>query len=424
MKKKKKRKNYKKVFIIISIPLIIVLISIFFLVYKKVYLPKRSKISIVLNGQENITLDVFDEYQDLGAKAFFLKKDISKYIVVDNSVDTSKVGKYVITYKINYQGKKASIKRHVKVVDTVSPKITLLGDENEVIYLEDDYYDSGYEAIDNYDGDITQDVIVSGEVDSNTLGEYIVDYYVEDSSGNSAKAQRTVTVQKRPLVHHDGVAVLNYHFFYKSASEACGGHNCLHVDKFEEQLKYLHDNNYKTLTMEEFRAWMYGEIDVPTNSVLITVDDGGCGTGRNNGNHLIPLLEKYQMHATLFLITGWWSIDNYRSPWLDVESHSHNLHFEKYCDGVTRGAKMLCLSHDEVLEDLQKSIAVTGSSKAFCYPFYSYNEEAIKTVQEAGFALAFAGSARKATRNVNKYAIPRYQVLSSTSLDKFISWVY
>ena len=38
-------------------------------------------------------------------------------------------------------------------------------------------------------------------------------------------------------------------------------------------------------------------------SVLITIDDGALGTGIQNGNKLIPILEEYKMHATLFLIT-------------------------------------------------------------------------------------------------------------------------
>ena len=55
--------------------------------------------------------------------------------------------------------------------------------------------------------------------------------------------------------------------------------------------------------MEEFRKWMYGEIEIPSKSILITVDDGAMGTGKHNGNKLNPLLEEYHMNATLFLIT-------------------------------------------------------------------------------------------------------------------------
>ena len=177
--------------------------------------------------------------------------------------------------------------------------------------------------------------------------------------------------------------------------------------------------------MDEFRRWMYGEINLPARSVLITIDDGGTGTSTINGNKLIPLLEKYQVHATLFLISGWWNKANYYSPYLNIESHSHELHFEGYCQGVSRGAKMLCLSDEEVLADLQTSINTVGSNNAFCYPFYAYNQHSMELVQQAGFKLGFVGGDYKASRSSNKYAIPRYHVYKNTTLIKFnnmIAW--
>ena len=276
--------------------------------------------------------------------------------------------------------------------------------------------------MDNYDGTLTDKVEVISNLDVDTIGEYTITYKVKDSSNNEISASRTVKVIEEPVIL-PGVAVLNYHFFYDDNYESCDLGNCISTTKFEQHLKYLTENGYKTLTMEEFRAWIYGEIEIPSKSVLITIDDGALGTGLHNGNKLIPLLEKYQVHATLFLITGWWSIDNYRSPYLDIESHTHDMHTEGYCSGVTRGAKMLCLSHDEVVSDLQASIAVTGSNKAFCYPFYAYNEQAINILKEVGFKLGFAGGGYKATRNSNKYAIPRYQITQYMSLDTFINYV-
>ena len=175
--------------------------------------------------------------------------------------------------------------------------------------------------------------------------------------------------------------------------------------------------------MQEFKDWKYGDIELPEKSVLITIDDGALGTGIQNGNKLIPILEEYKMHATLFLITGWWSIDNYKSEYLDIESHTNDMHTERVCEGVSRGAKMLCLSKNEVLEDLKKSISVTNSKLAFCFPFYAYTDETIDDVKQAGFSLAFIGGGRKAMRSVDPYHIPRYQIKQQTSLDQFIKYV-
>lgn len=220
------------------------------------------------------------------------------------------------------------------------------------------------------------------------------------------------------------IAVLNYHFFYDpDAGEVCGDNNCMPVAQFREQLNYLRDNQYKTLTMEEYRAWMYNEIDLPARSVLITIDDGAMGTGKHNGNKLIPILEEYQMHATLFLITGWWSIENYRSPYLDIESHTFDMHTEGLCKNQTRGAKMLCSTKEQVLDDLRKSLSVTNSNKAFCFPFYAYNDMAIQSLKKVGFQMGFVGGYTKSNRNQDKYKITRYPVHRSTTLNQFINMI-
>ncbi len=216
------------------------------------------------------------------------------------------------------------------------------------------------------------------------------------------------------------IPVLNYHFFYKDWSEECHEIICENIKDFQEQLKYLKDKGYLTLKIDEFVKWMYGEIELPQKSILLTVDDGAHGTGKHNGNHLIPLLEEYDMYATLFLITGWWSINNYQSDKLDVESHTDNLHREATCG---YRSKVNCIPYNELLEDLKNSIAVTKSTKAFCFPFYEYTNESIKAVKEAGFKVAFTGGNRKANRNADKYKIPRYVILSNTTIEEFKSYV-
>lgn len=383
--------------------------------------------TIKLLGNDTIEIGVNSEFKDEGAKAEFNKQNISKDIIVDNNVDTTKVGTYYVVYEVTANNKKVNVKRTVNVVDKDLPVIELVGDIDNSFYVGEAYEDPGYTATDSYDGDLTSKVSVTNNVDNNTPGTYEIIYSVTDSSGNEATVKRNITVVPFKTLPSENatataIAVLNYHFFY-APGEAGGGGNYMRTDLFEEQLKYLKDNNYKTLTMEEFRAWMYGEIELPARSVLITIDDGAAGTGAHNGNHLIPLLEKYEAHATLFLITGWWGIGNYQSPYLDVESHSHDMHTSSYCSGVSRGAQMLCMSDEEVLQDLKTSIEITGSDTSFCFPFYAYSEHAIELVQAAGFKIAFGGGGYKATRNSNKYAIPRYHMQDYTSLGTFVSMI-
>ncbi len=404
---------------VLMVPIILVLLIVAFIIYSNVH-GINTKLKIKINGGSTVKLEVGNEYKDKGIKATYNNIDI-KDITTKGKVDNKKLGSYKIKYIVKYKKIVKKVTRTVKVVDTTPPEINL-GADAVNLFVGNDYTEIGFSATDNYDGDITSKVTSTNNIDNNTVGTYEVTYEVSDSSGNKTTAKRVVNVINT-LPSNGKVAVLNYHFFYDSNEEYCGDGNCETVNEFRNQLNYLRDNNFKTLTMEEFRNWMYGVIEIPEKSVLITIDDGAKGTGLHNGNKLIPILEEYQMHATLFLITGWWDINNYRSPYLDIESHTNDMHTERYCEGVTRGAKMLCLGRDEVLNDLKQSIEITGSKKAFCFPFYAYDDNSISIVKEAGFELAFIGGGRKASRNDDKYHIPRYQIRQSTDINTFINYV-
>lgn len=266
------------------------------------------------------------------------------------------------------------------------------------------------------------------ESDLNSLSRYVIsekttlDKFRQITLGEDVvyEVPKVITEQDTSMYNNQGIAVINYHFFYDpTLGEGCNENICLEVQKFREQLNYLKENNFKTLTMEEFKKWMYGEIELPEKSVLLTIDDGAFGTGRHNGNKLIPILEEYNMHATLFLITGWWDVNNYRSKNLDIQSHTNDMHDYGTCGK----GHVVCASHDELLADLQKSLQIVDNNNSFCFPFYSYSDSSVETVKEAGFKMAFIGGNRKATRNNNKYLIPRYPIYKTTTLQQFINMV-
>lgn len=210
------------------------------------------------------------------------------------------------------------------------------------------------------------------------------------------------------------IPVLNYHFLGN-----CGEVLCLNENKFEEHLKYLTDSNYKTLTLNEYIAWKNGELDLPKKSVLITFDDGAAGTSKINGNYLIPLIEKYNINATLFLITSFWDIKDYISPNLEIESHTHNLH--NRVNGWEPQAKFT--SKEDIKNDIKTSIDITKSHKAFAYPFYYYDQNIIDILKEFDFKVAFVGGDYSSARGNNNYLIPRKVILSDITLEEFINFL-
>jgi hypothetical protein len=73
--------------------------------------------------------------------------------------------------------------------DTTAPVITLKGDNPQLVNKGDTYQDPGYTATDDKDGDITDKVVVTGNVDTSTEGTYYLKYNVSDAAGNKADEQ-------------------------------------------------------------------------------------------------------------------------------------------------------------------------------------------------------------------------------------------
>ena len=126
--KKKRKLRVKRVIVLLIILVLIIGLSIFFLNKKdgnkennnsKETKEKinNSDLKIELIGDEEITLNYKEEYQDLGAKAYYKETDISSDIKVENDLDTSKAGSYIYTYTINYKNINKSITRKITVLD-------------------------------------------------------------------------------------------------------------------------------------------------------------------------------------------------------------------------------------------------------------------------------------------------------------------
>ncbi|MHA1878012.1 MAG: polysaccharide deacetylase family protein, partial [Promethearchaeota archaeon] len=99
-----------------------------------------------------------------------------------------------------------------------------------------------------------------------------------------------------------------YHNFYKKDDEL---HNnvCLNIHEFEKQIIYL-KKFYNIISLEKLVNYIESGEDIPRFSVVLTFDDGYM----NNYLLAYPILEKYNIHATIFLTTAY--IDS--TDWLWV----------------------------------------------------------------------------------------------------------
>ena len=171
--------------------LLISLITSFILILNKV------KVSFALNGEDTLLINYGQLYIESGFEANVFNHNLSDKVEVTTDLDVSVLGEYNINYNLNYLNKEYNLVRKVKVVDNEKPMITLNGEKDITLYVNDVYKELGVTAIDNYDGDISNKVIITGNVDTSKVGEYNLVYSVVDSSGNMSSTSRNVNVINR-----------------------------------------------------------------------------------------------------------------------------------------------------------------------------------------------------------------------------------
>lgn len=123
--------------------------------------------------------------------------NITSLIGISGKVDTKKIGKYTLTYKVTDTAKNATTVKRVVTVkkDTTQPNITEA--TNKTAYLGYSFdAKSGVKATDNADGTITSKIKVTGQVNTKKEGTYKLKYSVTDKGKNTRTVTRVITVKK------------------------------------------------------------------------------------------------------------------------------------------------------------------------------------------------------------------------------------
>ena len=405
---------------------IIIVVIIVLLILVVCGLLKFSHFNVVLNGDQYITLNYGEEYIEQGATAKYFSKTMNK-IVPTGEVDTSKVGKYILTYEVELKSLgignkiKGTAYRYVEVVDTKEPTLELEGNKKITVYTGNNYQEPGYKANDEYDGDLTDKVIVNNSLDINKVGTYEIVYEVSDSSNNKVTATRTIEVKEKPKTKNTtGVPVLMYHFFYDKNKESKNDGNWMEIHLFEEQMKYLSENNYYQPTWEELIQYVDGKTTLPEKSVIVTADDGNPSFFEL----AVPVCQKYNIRCTSFIVSSWthgdWLKSVYYNKGIDFQTHTYDMH--KGGCSENHGGAFNCISHDAGVTDLTKSktdLEQLNKVYAIAYPFGDYNDNVKTITKDAGIALGFTTQFGKVRPGMDKLVLPRIRVNDGTSLANF-----
>ena len=149
--------------------------------------------TITLKGDKTYNLSYSDKYKEPG------------YTIEDNSfedlsdkVKTEKEqinnSEYNIVYTVeDSSGNTGIVKRKVYIVDDVPPTINLKGSSSTKVLLNKKYTEKGATV---EDGDLSDEIKISGKVNTSKVGTYKIKYTVSDKTENKAEKIRTVTVYK------------------------------------------------------------------------------------------------------------------------------------------------------------------------------------------------------------------------------------
>lgn len=207
---------------------------------------------------------------------------------------------------------------------------------------------------------------------------------------------------------------------------------------FEEMIKYLYDNGYKTLSSNELYKWYIGESEFTKKTVMITIDDG-----HYEDYYLVyPIIKKYNFKAISFVIGSkinnkTASYDKYTDsyigidvinkvreeyPFFEFQSHSFNMHYFLMDKG-----KIIRKIFNMSLDDLENDILLNEKYNftSMSYPYGQFNEEIQELLENKGYLIAFRFEYYKnyATRNDNMFAIPRIKLNGFAKINNLKKWL-
>lgn len=364
--------------------------------------------TLELKGKKEMTIAMNQTYQEEGTNI----EDVD----VSGEVNTKKEGTYTLTYTYHKQ----SVKRTVKVVDTSNVVMNLNGSEETYVLQNEPYIESGCHVIDKKNGNLTDKIKIEGNVDTSKVGDYKVTYSVNDN-GYTYKKERIVHVVDTShfLGNKNGIPVLMYHYVYtkQDKPKTVNANYILDTD-LEAQLKYLIQEKYYFPSYTELKAYVEGKISLPKKSVILTFDDGQKGFLKYG----IPLLEKYKVPATSFIIgskDGQKKITNYASEYITYQSHSYNMHHGG--GNIGHGGVISAMTQQQILDDLTKNQTIVQNSEAFAYPYGDVTEDGKKAVTASKTLCAFTTQYGKVKQGMDLSELPRVRVLGNASLKSFIA---
>jgi peptidoglycan/xylan/chitin deacetylase (PgdA/CDA1 family) len=220
------------------------------------------------------------------------------------------------------------------------------------------------------------------------------------------------------------VPILVYH----NLNPTIPGAMSITPDKLAAQLKWIKDNGYTVIPLNDLVAYLQGKnITIPAKSVVITADDGWESIYK----YMYPLVRQYHIPVTLFIYPATISEGAHAMTWaqlkelqqtglFDIQGHTYwhpNFKQEKRHLSESEYQKFV---HNQLYtskEILDKKLGTHVTLLA--WPFGIYNDYLEQAAANAGYVMAFSIDDRRARRSDKAMAQPRYMIIDSENMKTF-----
>ena len=235
--------------------------------------------------------------------------------------------------------------------------------------------------------------------------------YVDDETG---LRYLTPGAARFSIEQSVNVPVLMYH----AVSDNMWGIDELFVSpaSMEEQLRYLVDNGYEPIWFSDL-----AELEQYEKPVILTFDDGYD----DNYTELLPLLRKYNVKATVFMIADAMGMQHKMTEEQVREMADSGL-VSIQSHGLTH-ADMDAMDEETLIRELGESqrilTRVTGRQPSvLCYPTGRYSDLTLEVAERYyNFGLKMVGGQYNTADD--PFLVSRYYVSRYTSLDSFAAMV-
>jgi glycosyltransferase involved in cell wall biosynthesis/peptidoglycan/xylan/chitin deacetylase (PgdA/CDA1 family) len=223
-----------------------------------------------------------------------------------------------------------------------------------------------------------------------------------------------------------GVVILMYHALAPRGEPA--SRYVLPARRFARQLRWLRRRGYTVLGLDEYVRHRLEHTLPPPRSVVITLDDAYA----DNAELAHPLLRRHGLTATIFVVSRRMGGLNDWSPGAEVQGRrlmSWEQATELRRDGVELGAhtrthaSLPGLAPSELADeiagsrrDLEERL---GPIRHFAYPYGKLDDDAVRAVEEAGFASACSVEEGRNSPGTPALLLRRVEIHGTDSLLRF-----